>query len=74
VSAILREDATAWQALALALFLPLQSSTLRVVVTADGGPVAAAQVVVAGATTLTDRDGAAVLPVAAGTTEITIVK
>ena len=61
-------------ALALFLFLAFQSASLRVVVTADGQPVTAAQVVVAGVTTLTSREGIAVTSVVPGRIEMTVVK
>jgi iron complex outermembrane receptor protein len=61
-------------AVALFLLLAFQSASLRVVVTADGQPVTSAQVVVAGVTTLTSRDGIAVTAVVPGRVEMTVVK
>lgn len=59
----------------LALAIALQpSAVVRVVVTASGRPIANAQVVAGGVTTLTAADGTVVLRVPAGAVTITIVK
>ena len=51
-----------------------QTASIRVEVRAEAGPVAGAEVIVNGASYKTDVNGIVVVPVAAGTVEITVIK